>query len=778
MKLEKFAKISGHRIFRDFTWPGELPPFAKFNLIYGWNGSGKTTISGLLRSLQTATALKEGQVDFVFDGNKVHGSNLSTAPIPQVRVFNRDTVSRSVFESSGGAANHLPPVYVFGEDSADKQRQVDLLKNQIPALTNTLSQAVANDESTLAALNEYAVDRAREIKNLLVTQGGSFNNYNAGNFRTDIAIFEKNPVLTLTDAERQSLLEFKDAKPLQVVELPSFNFPDLIKLHAEVRDALTKTVVSSVIGNLAENPSVASWVGAGLPLHTHDGDASNCKFCEQPLQPDRLRRLEAHFNDEYHRFVGFLSALEHRINAAKKQIEDLTLPSAGAFYPDYQAAYESARSDLSLHLSNVKMGLQGLASAVRKKQHHVFEPLVLESLLTGSNELDNNDASFLMRLLQAISSGIPALSEFLGQGAWNRVKKAVEDHKKRTDSFAEEVKTARTRLHLHELAQALPGWQERQQRLSESNNARSEAKKSKEDTETEIKMLEADILQHRQPADELNRELIDYLGHSEIQLVTEETGYRLTRGGEVAGNLSEGEKTAIAFLYFLKSLNDRSFDLTNGIVIVDDPISSLDTNSTYNAFGFMKRRLHDTGQLFVLTHNFTFFRQVRNWFEHINRGKKKEKRLANFYMLRVRLVEGMRSSKIEELDPFLQDHESEYHYLYKRVLEATQLPDDQPLQNYYELPNLARRLLESFLAFKVPDEGSLHARLEALVFDDVKKTRILRFVDTHSHAEQIGGGHDEASALAEAPDVMRNLVELIEYSDHEHAERMRKAVFF
>ena len=78
----------------------------------------------------------------------------------------------------------------------------------------------------------------------------------------------------------------------------------------------------------------------------------------------------------------------------------------------------------------------------------------------------------------------------------------------------------------------------------------------------------------------------------------------------------------------------------------------------------------------------------------------------------------------------------------------------------------------------MPDEGSLHARLEALVFDDVKKTRILRFVDTHSHAEQIGGGHDEASALAEAPDVMRNLVELIEYSDHEHAERMRKAVFF
>lgn len=580
----------------------------------------------------------------------------------------------------------------------------------------------------------------------------------------------------LSDTERQALLELKDAKPLPVVTLPPLNFPDLVQLHTEVKDALAKTVVSCVIGNLAENPSVASWVGAGLPLHTHSGDAPNCKFCEQPLQPDRLRRLEAHFNDEYHRFIGFLSALEHRLNAASKQIENLTLPAANTLYPDSQVAYESARSDLGLHLSNVKMGLEGLASAVRKKQQHVFEPLVLQSLLTGGDGVANDDASFLMRLLQAINSGLPTLSEFLGKNAWDRLKKAVEDHKIRTDSFADEVKTARIRLHQHELAQSLAGWQEKQQRLTESNNARNEAKKAKENTEAEIQMLEADILQHRQPADELNRELIAYLGHSEIQLVTEETGYRLTRRGEVAGNLSEGEKTAIAFLYFLKSLNDRSFDLTNGIVIVDDPISSLDTNSTYNAFGFMKRRLCDAGQLFVLTHNFTFFRQVRNWFEYMNRGKKKDKRLANFYMLRVRLAEGMRSSKIEELDPFLQDHESEYHYLYKRVLEATNLPDGQPLQNYYELPNLARRLLESFLAFKVPDEGSLHARLEAISFDDVKKTRILRFIDTHSHAEQIGGGHDEASALAEAPDVLRNLIELIEYSDQEHAQRMRKVV--
>ena len=778
MKLEKLAKLHNYRVFRDFTWPGDLSPFVRFNLIYGWNGSGKTTISGLLRSLQTASALTEGQVDFVFDGNKVSGSSLATAPLPQVRVFNRDTVARSVFESSGGALSHLPPVYVFGEESADKQRKVDALKADLLSLISSMSQAVANADNALDSLNEYATDKAREIKNLLLSQGGRFNNYNAGNFRADIAAFEKKPVSALTDPERQPLLDLKDAKPLPAVVLPSLIFPDLMQLHAEVRDALAKTVVSSVIANLAENPITASWVSAGLPLHTHGGDAAICKFCEQPLPQDRLRRLEAHFNDEYRSFNGFLLALEHRIDAASKQIEILVLPPVSTLYLDTQVMYESAQRDLELHLSNVCSGLQALAAAVRKKQQHVFESLELDNLLTGGDGFDTGGASSLVRLLQAINSGMPALSEFLGKNAWERLKKAVEDHKLKTDSFANEVEIARTRLHQHELLQALSGWQERQQRLTEASSARSDADTAKRQTESEIKELEADILQHRQPADELNRELIDYLGHDEIQLATEETGYRLTRRGAVAGNLSEGEMTAIAFLYFLKSLNDRSFDLSSGIVIVDDPISSLDTNSTYNAFGFMKRRLSDAGQLFVLTHNFTFFRQVRNWFEHMNRRKKREKWLAHFYMLRVRLIDGLRTSKIEGLDPFLQDYESEYHYLYKRVLEATQLSNDQPLQDYYELPNLARRLLESFLAFKVPDEDSLHARLEAVSFDDVKKTRILRFVDTHSHAEQIGGGHDEASALAEAPDVLKNLIELIEGCDSEHAQRMRKAIAF
>ncbi|MBI1321124.1 MAG: AAA family ATPase [Candidatus Hydrogenedens sp.] len=38
-------------IYRSFQW-GSLPSFAKNNLIYGWNYSGKTTLSRLFQVLE------------------------------------------------------------------------------------------------------------------------------------------------------------------------------------------------------------------------------------------------------------------------------------------------------------------------------------------------------------------------------------------------------------------------------------------------------------------------------------------------------------------------------------------------------------------------------------------------------------------------------------------------------------------------------------------------------------------------------------------------------
>jgi wobble nucleotide-excising tRNase len=82
--------------------------------------------------------------------------------------------------------------------------------------------------------------------------------------------------------------------------------------------------------------------------------------------------------------------------------------------------------------------------------------------------------------------------------------------------------------------------------------------------------LEKTLIEHRTPADELNNELHSFLGRSDITLAVKDTGYTITRMGEPALHLSEGEKTAIAFLYFLKSLQDQSIKLEESVVVIDE----------------------------------------------------------------------------------------------------------------------------------------------------------------------------------------------------------------
>ncbi|AOJ72862.1 MULTISPECIES: AAA family ATPase [Burkholderia] len=773
MKLDRFAKIRDHRIFKDFMWPRGLDDFGRFNLIYGWNGSGKTTLSGLFKSAQDLKDIVEGDVDFVFDGVHVSGKKLSIAALPSVRVFSCETVARSVFESSSGGLGQLPPVYVFGEESAEKQRQLDTLKLELPKLAESATKASDNETKAQKELNDYATNTARTIKNLLVAQGSGFNNYNAADFRERMSLFAQAPKSALSDKDRERLLTLKDAQPLPMVELKAVNIPDAMLLRNEVRDALAKTVISSVIEELAANPTVGSWVRDGLAIHTHGEDAKACRFCDQPLSANRLRRLEAHFNDEFRRFTQDLHGLAERIEIAAKQLERTNLPDSKDLYSELRDNFESERRTYEVNLNNLRHGLLALANAVKQKQARVFEALDLEGFLLGGDGIPAEDKSLLETFVRILSAGASALGEFVGKQTIARIEQIVERHNAKTRSFTERVKSAREKLHDHELAVALPEWLDKQKQLESATKARSSADEVKATSETKVRVLEADILRHQEPADELNRELRAYLGHDEIQVAVEDTGYRLVRRGGAATNLSEGERTAIAFLYFLKSLEDRSFDLKHGIVVVDDPISSLDSNSVYSAFGFMKRKLCDAGQLFVLTHNYTFLRQVRNWFKHANRHKAKP---ARFYMLRASYVGGQRSSAIEAMDPFLRDYESEYHYLFKRIVEASSLPEGGPLKTYYELPNLARRLLETFLVFKIPDEDTLHARLETVEFDGPKKTRILRFLDTHSHAEQIAEGHDDASALSEAPEVLKDLLELIEKCDGGHFERMRQVL--
>jgi wobble nucleotide-excising tRNase len=376
----------------------------------------------------------------------------------------------------------------------------------------------------------------------------------------------------------------------------------------------------------------------------------------------------------------------------------------------------------------------------------------------------NEKKSSPFQILNSIDSALPKMTDIVL--ALNDI---ISRHNTVTQNFQKTITQARIKLEEDIVFESLDKFKRYK---AEIIKLTSDTKKVEADIPSLIENIEKNerqIIEHRRPADELNSELASYLGHTDIKFEIIENGYRIMRNGKPATGLSEGEKTAIAFLYFLKALNDKDFEVKEGIIIVDDPVSSLDANSLFYAFGFMQTRVKDAGQLFILTHNFPFFRQVKHWYN------KSAKKSCSYYMTECSYQQGIRCARLLPLDPLLSDYDFEYHYLFKLVYDvASKTNSPGRLESYYHLPNVARRLLESFLSFKHPKKAGtgLNDLLKETKFDDAKKSRILRFLHTHSHEGSIDDPEHDISILSETPQILRDVLSLIETSDQNHYDEL------
>ena len=553
----------------------------------------------------------------------------------------------------------------------------------------------------------------------------------------------------LADAERDKLLARHEgmSKP-RVLEL-DYAFPDFNSITDRLLELLTTTVVSAAIDAFKGDPTLAAWTRQGLMLH-QDREAERCLFCDQTLPEQRLDALKAHFNTEYDRLIQCLDREINILKIASEVSAEIPMPDTTTLYDHLVPEFQSRKDRLGKALLSARGFLDAAVQTLEDKKRRAFEEVKME---LKPPPVDGD--------------------------AVEHLNAVIREHNQECDAFETQVEEARTRLARHMIAGKL----EEFIRLRDTADGAAADRQTKEQEvqrlDGEIAKLEREIVEHRQPAEELNEDLQKYLGHGELCLEVKETGYTITRSGVSARTVSEGETTAIALLYFLKSLQDRRFELARGVVILDDPVSSLDANALFLALGFIRERAGSAGQLFVLTHNFSFFRQVRNWFRHLKGQRKKPEsnRPAQFFMLDSTQKDNVRSSAIRRLDPLLAYYESEYQYLFARIYEAATGPATQDLEDNYALPNMARRMLEAFLAFRQPHiSGELWRKMKSVAFDEAKKLRILRFLHTQSHSLAVGEPEHDLTALAEGQSVLKDLLEMIKSLDSKHFSAMVEVV--
>ena len=729
--LTKIKKIRNLGVFDNYTTAADLPAFGRFNVVYGENGSGKTTFSRLLAALESGTHTDYPDLEYAIDsqsGALTQGKKY----LRGVRVFNSDYVEANIGRFDGP----LRHILIVGEEN---KAVAEELKTEIATRDDRVSKIATVDAAAAKIDNEIGKLFSQIAKTIgEATSGSTLRSYRKPDAQAAFGRLTGAKLLSDDDLEaHRATVRQAQMAPVVMIEFPALVIEgkeigviDFAANAGELAESFfLRTAQAEVIERLAKNPRIASWVDEGVHLHS---GAGRCEFCDQPLPVERIQALAAHFSVEDQKLKAELESELSVVAAAVESLNSLQLPDRLAFYSELQADYSAAIKQIADERDKLTAQLATICDALREK-------LTLRTT-AYERKIDCDTAGFAAACAAArrvITLHQEKTASF--EKAKMDAAKAIEGHylltiKEQVDGLAEEAAKLKAEVDL----------------MRNGGEALSD-KRSLAALSDSIITKQAKVSNAHAGGEGLTNHLKQFLGRTDLRFESGNDGYQVLRRGKPAKRLSEGEKTAIAFLYFLVQLNDQDFNLAEGLVVIDDPISSLDSSAIYQAFSFLKKEAKDAKQLFILTHNFEFLKLLINWLD--NSGIKKVDK--SYTMVVCTETADGRSARLAPLDQLLIEHATEYHYLFK-VLYTFQ--SDGTILSCYHIPNIARKVLETFLDFHVPSKGSLYAKLDKVDFDDHKKTAINKFANDLSH--YTGKGFDPA-LVAESQKNAKYLLEMI-----------------
>lgn len=758
MAIKNIQRLKQFGIFQNYT-NANTKDFGKYNLFYGWNGSGKSTLSSLFRCIENRVPSdKFPSADFTVNlegGLSITQANISKADL-NIYTFNHDFIDENISWNSV-----VKSILLVDKEKIAERKKMEELKKQQQTDTEIYDKEAQEIQTLERAISKFGTDSARHMKTSLQsidTTDRYYLNYDKRKF--EAFIYDKFEA-TKSDApilDEQKIVELTNAaKPDQKSTIPfdkqTIDNETFTKAKTRLDDLLKTNVVSKTIQRLVDHGDIKTWIETGLNLHKCH-ETKQCEFCGNSITEERINQLEAHFNDDYKAFQDRLVKANQWLSG--QYIQQPRLPPASDFYDEFKTEYSEACTALGKAITALNDEITAWHNVLKKKISNPLETGLTVDPITEASIKSFNDA------MTAISA-------------------AVGKHNHKSSNFKEETTKAKKQLELHYAATEVKsfGYHEKKKEVVDRKTENDKLKTTIDNRKTQIRTLEDSLSNEGLGADQFNESLHKFLGRSELTLRfnSVKKGYEILRNDSdpVDGNLSEGEKTAIAFVYFITKLKENENNIEDTIVVVDDPISSFDSNHLFHTYSFMKVNCEKAKQLFVLTHNFTFFKLIRDWISRKN--KKGKPPIANFYV--VKASNGRpRSSTFTDAEPALTLYNSEYHYIFSRLHS---LKNQQTLEtdDHFLAANLSRKLLEAFLSFKFPKNRGNFANLFNTAVsasqnsEDERKEKIRKFINEYSHNDLIEINEDFVENLiGESTAVISDIFDWIKELDAQHYREM------
>lgn len=628
----------------------------KVNLLYGLNGTGKSTFS-----------------EFLYDQTGARFSQCSIEGLEEndtVIVYNQKFVQDTFYEPEG-----IHGIFTLSKGNADAQKVIDTTSAEVKKLTEQKrkieEKKTKNEQKHLGEIEEYK-KQVWKIKTeytggdrvLEFCLDGLKGNKNTL-FKHIISLEKPEGELdySVDDLKKEAQQLQGEAQSRQLLSKVLINVEDI-----EQSELLSKVIVgnkNSSVASLIETLGNSDWVNTGIKYVHIDGEKGVCPFCQQKtITQNFLEQINAYFDESYNRDKSQIEQMISRYDAEIKKATDFfNAIKDDSFLEKNKAEIESLSANL---ISVLEHNLNTLREKAKTPSIQVsLQPIneIIESINSIIKNANNEITLYNQRIADIKGSKSKIRDSFwcLMRKEYNSV---IELYAANEKAYEQSVKNAQKEL---------------QTKTSEINTNTALIEENRKKT---VNIDEA--------VENIKNGLID-IGITDFTIEKyseEEALYRLKREDldeDVFKTLSEGEKMVISFLYFIELCKGESTAekaSNKKIVVIDDPISSLSHIYVFNIGRlihneFLRTKKYD--QLFILTHSLYFF------YELTNTNHKERKETQKLF----RICKNTESSYFEDMK--YEDIQNDYQAYWHIIKDKKQSPA--------LIANCMRNVMEYFFNF-------------------------------------------------------------------------------
>lgn len=590
-------------------------PLAPLTLVYSENGRGKTTIASVLRSLATGdpipiverrrlTAQHPPHIVVECTGGPppaVFENNTWSRTRTDLVVFDDVFIHQNVHSGLAVQAHHRQNLHelILGAQAVALNRQLQQLVERIETHNRELrakERAIPATERSPFTVDEFCALTARQDIDDAIQEAE----------RAQAAAGEQEAIRT--------------TPPFELLSLPEFDLNAIGQVLGQDLTTLDAATIAKVHQHLATlGEGGEAWVADGMhriPQGPGDTNTGPCPFCAQDIQGSPvLQHYRAYFSDTYTSLkqavsealgmvnrthgnavpAGFERAVRDTIERQQFwsrfcKIGEVTLDTA-AIARDWRAAQEAVVAQLTakqadplecMELSDATKGL-----IITYHSH-------LDTVATINQQLQEANEAIAVTKERAATANLQVLTTDLA-----RLRATKARYEPTTATLCED--------YLHERA-------------------------AKETTEQQRNQTRAMLEQHRSTVFPGYQTAINvYLERFNAGFRLDSVSYVNTRGGPTCtynilinstpvpiggtepdtgepsfrSTLSAGDRNTLALAFFFGSL-DQDQGLANKVIVIDDPISSLDEHRALTTAQEIRRLAQRTAQVIVLSHNKPF----------------------------------------------------------------------------------------------------------------------------------------------------------------------------